>query len=577
MGYTKKELIHKLKNITKKIKINNRFFKLQKSEFIDYLNNDTLKDIDDQLNTGCIHDKSLYELSEKTMVDGFNVCILDNIHIYRTYLGFLNKKIQDEYVKTNMNRPIYFANKYFCYAFARIIWGGIHSFKIKKRIVLIDFFDEHNIKLILELADKYIKNEDELINFKNSMIISTGYKLTFKQQIHNYMNVMDELGTSNELYLKQNVPTYHYCKDEESKFNYIKIPRNDIILRHTFFEYILPHLKNINGMIYKQTETIFMKGGRYWGEEILLNGNTFIENLDFDSKDEICWTNYRMKKNYKNINIKFKINDLGNMLNYYNIPKNNKFSLFDFYKDNKMIKYTPIDKSKKYILSFNVHSFVNLSVSILKPENIDSLLKFINHYKHHIEIIFFQEYKINDEELNAYFINEMNNIGYIYNIFALNGSEYDDLKIACFTKEKYEHKIIDTTKKEHRQHILLFYKSLRICNLHLSIGERLQLNNDSFNQRMIEKNTSTRIEQIHKIIKHEPDMIIGDFNFTTDDLEHKDLLNHNYYHLNNDNDKSTPYNRVDHVYFNKNVKLENKLLTCNYSDHLPLIQEIPII
>jgi hypothetical protein len=584
MGYTKKELINKLKNTTKKIKINNKIFKLQKSEFIDYLNNDTLKKIDNQLNSGCINDTSLYELSEKTMIDGFNVCILNNVHIYRTYLGFLNKKIQDEYVRKNINNPIYFANKYLCYAFARTIWGGIHSFKLKKKIVLIDFFDEHNIKLILSLADKYITDEHTLTIFKKTLIISTGYNLSFKKQIDNYVQFMDEIESSSELYLKQKVPTYHYCKDEKSNFNFMQLRRVekekifiDKVLRNPFFEYILPHFKNINGMIYKQTESLFMKGGRYWYEEILLNGTTFLENLEFDSKDEICWTNYGLKKNYRNINLKFNMSEIGNMLDYNGIPKNNKFSLFDFYKDNKMVKYTQINKTKKYILTFNVHSFVNLSLYILKPENINNLLKWFNHYKNYIEIIFFQEYKISDKELNEYFINEMNKLGYIHNIFALNGTEYDDLKIACFTKEKYKYEIIDTTKKEHINHILLYYKSLTICCVHLSIGDRLFINNYTANKNIIEKNSNIRINQIHNILKYDPDMIIGDFNFTTNDLEHKELLNHKYYHLNNDNDKSTPYNRVDHVYYNKDIKLENKLLICNYSDHVPLIQEIPNI
>jgi hypothetical protein len=70
-------------------------------------------------------------------------------------------------------------------------------------------------------------------------------------------------------------------------------------------------------------------------------------------------------------------------------------------------------------------------------------------------------------------------------------------------------------------------------------------------------------------------MIIGNFNFTIYDNEHQYLINHQYFNINNDNDKSSPDNRVDHIYYCKNIKLENKLLTCNYSNHLPLLQELP--
>ena len=67
-------------------------------------------------------------------------------------------------------------------------------------------------------------------------------------------------------------------------------------------------------------------------------------------------------------------------------------------------------------------------------------------------------------------------------------------------------------------------------------------------------------------------------NFILDDLETKFLNKNNYYQQNNDNNKSTPYNRVDHCFIknimydtNNNIQT-NKLLKCNYSDHLPMFQ-----
>ena len=55
----------------------------------------------------------------------------------------------------------------------------------------------------------------------------------------------------------------------------------------------------------------------------------------------------------------------------------------------------------------------------------------------------------------------------------------------------------------------------------------------------------------------------------------------NNFQQNNDTQNSTPYNRVDHCFIrksinNKNNKIikNNKLLKCNYSDHLPMFQKL---
>lgn len=119
-------------DIKKRIVINNENFYLEKSNFINYINNPEIKKLDDKLNKGCIKDHSLYKLSEKRIVDGFEVCVLNNINIYRTYLGFINKDIQDKFVRRDVKRPIYFGNKYFCYALARTIGEEFVLLKLLK-------------------------------------------------------------------------------------------------------------------------------------------------------------------------------------------------------------------------------------------------------------------------------------------------------------------------------------------------------------------------------------------------------------------------------------------------------------
>lgn len=452
-------------------------------------------------------------------------------------------------------------------------------------------FDEENITHLLKLCDKYLPDENKDI-IKEYLIVSNGYKLSYKNQLYNYVNIH-----YNRPYfsIPGNKNTYQYCESEPTKFNFIhkigmlkgKPIHPDGTVRYNIFKYILPRLKNIQGLIYKQIDSNFLVNGKYEHEEILLNGNTFLHNLEFDTKDEKCWTNYRLKNNYRNMHIVYDIGNQGHILELKYKSPNENFSLFNFYKNHKLITYTKIDKTKQYIMSYNLHHFNNLSFKIKLEENIVLILRLIKHYRQNVDVLFFQEFNLN-EELEQKFMMIMDHIGYKHHIITENG--HNGLKLICFTKDKYESIIVDTTydtidpiidelKKEYyitklnepRKQIILNYKSKYICGVHLCIGNRLPIKEDI---RIINLNSTIRCSQLEKILKYNPYMIIGDFNFTKEDKEHQYLKDHKYYLLDNDNDNSTPYNRVDHVYCKNKKKLENKLLVCNYSDHLPLIHEI---
>ena len=61
---------------------------------------------------------------------------------------------------------------------------------------------------------------------------------------------------------------------------------------------------------------------------------------------------------------------------------------------------------------------------------------------------------------------------------------------------------------------------------------------------------------LEKILYHNPDILIGDFNFTLEDDETKFLIAKKYFPQNTDINNSTPYNRVDHCFI-KNKKPNN--------------------
>jgi endonuclease/exonuclease/phosphatase family metal-dependent hydrolase len=617
MVYNKEELnneINKLDNNLKKKFVINEFTNTKvKSNFIKFINNKDIKKLNNLLNKKGINDKNLFDLGKNSLKDGFELLILNNINIYRTYYGFVNKENEDNYYKKNPDKLVYLANKYFCFFIAREMWGGISSYKISKKIILLDFFNINNIENIIKLSYNKINDKIERDKFIYYLKIFTGYNVSFKDQISNIQPYIKYIKIYDKPYIEDY--TYHYsnCINNNIKgLNPFTFIYNNTDIKHyvfdVLFKYILNNM-NIDGIICKSILSNFYFNGIYEQEEIILKPSSFINNLKFDNNDEICWTKYNLINNLRFDNILLKMN-LFRSISYYQQKKihpNDNFKLFSFYKEHEF-KYNKID-NKKYILSYNLHSFNNLSEYVDRKTNINNILNFIKFYINNIEICFFQEIYFMDNKEHNNFILEMNNLGFKYYYYTINGG--NNLYLYCFTKKKCNYNIIKdkfiltnniksiVNKIEEyplyknintvRNYILLYYNNLKICNLHLNIGYGLKRDNVKLNNYIKKFNSILRIDELKKIIVHKPDIIMGDFNFEKDSDENKYLNDNNYNLLNNDNENSTPYNRCDHIYYYKKLNINNNtsinssnsikylnnfLINCNYSDHLPLFQEI---
>ena len=190
----------------------------------------------------------------------------------------------------------------------------------------------------------------------------------------------------------------------------------------------------------------------------------------------------------------------------------------------------------------------------------------------------------------------MKKMGFKYHYKTFNGG-FNSLCLYAFTKKNVKHDVIkykitvtNNIKKNltqinkypmyysletDRNSLLLYYNSLKICNVHLNIGYHLKRNSEELNKLIMKFNSILRINQLKSILTQQPDIIMGYCNFERKSEEHLFLEKQGYSLLNSDNVNSTPYNRVDNVYSKvKNIKSNNFLIKCNYSDHLPLFQEL---
>ncbi len=166
---------------------------------------------------------------------------------------------------------------------------------------------------------------------------------------------------------------------------------------------------------------------------------------------------------------------------------------------------------------------------------------------------------------------------YPYHLIANNGGTH----LAVAWRDPLANAIIVPTTGN-RDCIMLATRSHRIMVVHLEIGARPRPDDPNNiatvaeNRDIRAANSTERILQLEVLVAHDPDMLIGDFNFEPSDPE-SEWLHANGYVRVSGNEPSTPFNRVDHCFVRAPLAPSyspegSALLPVAFSDHRPLIQ-----
>jgi len=577
--------------------INNDFYK--------YINNKEIYDLEMEMRNECINRKSIYDESEKIVINGYNcIKIKKNYDIYKSFSGFITYNQYNKYLNSNITKPSWFASKYVIYIRNRFVWGGIISFKLKEDLILLDYFNKDNLKKILNEINK-IKDNKIRDYLNNELKYLSGYNISLSQQIFYHYNKY----RWNEIWLYTKVIfpkkfSHFYC-DNINKIDglnpIMKVKgtyKYDIIL----FDYIINKLDFIDGVIKKQIFSSLELCGIYNNEELVIKHISQKNKLLYDLNNPLTWTNWNIKDltNYKGIEV-----SLPNSHFLYNTISNNyNFNLFKFitnnyqsYNDLKINISKLINNNLDYILSYNIHSFIHINKHQNYDINFNDILNLLT-MDNNIKYLSLYEVSFKTSKYKKLFIKHLKLNGFNNIIFCINGDPNNNTYIIFASKsniKKYDilnmNKLYDKIKmdkeieylrekitKINRNNLIVELENgLKICCLHLSIGIRyINLGYDKeLEDLIIDINYKFRLNELKSIIEEKPNIIIGDFNFTINDKESKYLIENGYINNNKDNNNTTPFNRVDHCYSNIKIN-KNERIICNYSDHLAILQPLNI-
>jgi len=572
----------------------------KQSNFHTYIQSQPIQQLEKQFHSKCIKNKEYYTRFPTTYSHGLKCYIFKKgTNIYKAHTGFLKIGGEEKYYNTeDQTKPSWFTNKYTAYGLCRHSWCGLTSYKLTKDLLLIDWYNPKNLKVIDNLLKK-IDNKSLSKELRNHLGLQTGFNIPLHKQIEQLTSLYG--WTSIWLYTKPQYVsnTWNGCDvvfiDGLSPMTAFK---NVQKLAISLFKYLISSLSDIDGVYRSEIFSPLEEDGMTYISEILISIKKQQEFIIRDTSDPLDWTNWKIKGVKIDKHLGFMSKEIQiNKAKYYGsyLRKNAEFALVKFYFNNKP-KRIPHLKST-YIMSYNVHSFSNINSDISRSKNINNILSLITDLSPHLSHVVLQEVYFQTTKEENYFDQQMKENGFSFKICAINGvikntsipnTSIKRHHLCVYLKDKIQnYKIIDVTNHKYLRNIIIFnHNNLTICAVHLEIATRLKKSfyisdeqNESNIQTLINKNSHIRKKQLKSIIQNDVDMIIGDCNFIPQD-EETTFLQENGFSLNTtENTKTTPYNRVDLCFLKpqsmKNISYKSThVLSVNYSDHLPILQEL---
>jgi exonuclease III len=247
------------------------------------------------------------------------------------------------------------------------------------------------------------------------------------------------------------------------------------------------------------------------------------------------------------------------------------------------------------ILTYNVNGFKNFDANIEVLDNFKLIKKMI--ITHEPEVIVLQEVCVYEKFTITYIIEQFKSHGYNSYGYAPCGNNKNvtnDSKILLIMTKNNVEAIesldisVENCVDDYKENVAcnaikIRFGKINFVSLQLDPGEKFR-HLDPLSEEyetIVFNNVLKRKHQIEMVLNNFKNLafISGDFNFGIGDDEFNYLVKEKGFDWDEIYDDTTSYNRTDFTFVKKdsNIKIvTSTILTCNYSNHLPVITELCI-
>ena len=518
--------------------------------------------IDEVVSKGCVSD-SLYKLTRPLKdKNGWNLRILPKgTKFYKAFPGFVTHDQMRAYGESNGASPSWYGNAAIALAFSSVYWGGIVAFEATRDLRLVDWFDEGNMARIIGILRK-IGMEREV----DALKVNTGFRIDLAEQMTKLSRMHGDVWEEYLMYTRAVNPAFNTTScdvNEARNFNPLVVTKTSFVIDKKWWQNIIPKMIGIDGVIKKSVLSSLEETGAMYEEEMIISSGLYGEAFAQDLSDPYHWKRWKIKSmsgtKYAGIVARVRINRITE-------PKehaNDNFALIKHIA--KARGAGPAATKMKGIVSYNV---ANLYPPDAEKDTADAIEWLSASLKgcFRAEAVALQEVPL--RRLNTV-VEMLKRRGYKSISHGVNGSA--DMAVCLAVRDAgVRFEVVQVRKRNH------IVASNGICALHLDIGTRRVKGNEEANAQINENNSKLRISVLQELLEHRPRVLVGDFNFAASDPEDQYLRDRGYVRLTPAAPKTTPHNRVDHVYYRSDKKpAGSKSLTfpSPVSDHALVFQQ----
>jgi endonuclease/exonuclease/phosphatase family metal-dependent hydrolase len=457
--------------------------------------------------------------------------------------------------------PGWLGHKALAIKFAASQNGGVHSYRSKQELKYLVWNNNNIERMYAILCDIEKRRKGVYTVLKKAFQISIGIDIDPYRRLKAIYWYFDFIPLSP---IVQSGTYYCGLTDTGISYYYKKFYMHKVLFRY----WILPFVEQLglHGVWGPQHYCPMIVGGQ-WIQEFIIGD--YARYFMRTPSNPVDWQSYKDK-------LDFKMPTDGFITSPGMGSKNHNHRLMKWYlkmqDKSKTTKPYQRPKNSTVVVSLNVHNFVPIKINGSSEEqSVVEMLKLAKHTDADVVVLC---------EVGLRHIKFLKKHMYQYGYW--NHSRLPEntttmvlsrVKVEFGQPFRISEGNTNPEIRYARWATMCTIGGLRMAATHLSIGidPYIRVNYARLDE-ITQVNSDYRCAEIDAIVQHQPDIIIGDFNFNPSDREYKHVCSLGYTTNLSKVESTTPFDTVvDYAFLKPSIKYTLHTVPYCYSDHLPIV------